>query len=594
MQQQQRIQEQQQQLQLQARNDWERQRDQQRSSLTSAANDAQQLAWDASSSNRPFPLSGATADSQVLQPISFANLNFEEEDEDDPDFNPDMNPDLPLPSAWSMAVQDIVDSEASKAAAAARRASGHSPIGREAALAPGLTPETGANTLGGNSPVSPMPPQLRSSDTALHAGGLGLQTTERSGSEENRGHGTGALLAPQSHDARSARASPSTRAPSANLEPHPATESRPRHNTANHESVEPSDDEDDDADEDNDDGNDGSAPGSSTGKRKRGRKAVYSEQEAARRRRERNAEYARNRRRRQKEEREAQQSVTGASVDPLSKRATSSKPQAQLDEDTIELRIENKMLRAELDRLRDENADLREDNARLRAYKELKYLDHGRAPISSRRRLADSMDHDDDYSRRRSAHSRRFEVTEESEEDGRDRRWSKSNADRYDRGSRMTRQGRASHTRDTSFDSPDDFESRGSTSHARTSGKRRERSASITSDEETQRAMRSRKTARDTLDSDGRELGRSKASSNRRSAGLHWSAQDTREHSVDCDSLGGGECLQDGERGGGTRESLRARQLLPGLLAASGLDAAGSRELARLLEHQQQRQHRRH
>ncbi|KAJ1586143.1 hypothetical protein NDA11_007260 [Ustilago hordei] len=56
------------------------------------------------------------------QSLQFADLDFEDEDEDDPDFNPDLNPDLPLPSAWSLAVQDVVASEESRAAASAAAA----------------------------------------------------------------------------------------------------------------------------------------------------------------------------------------------------------------------------------------------------------------------------------------------------------------------------------------------------------------------------------------------------------------------------------------------------------------------------------------
>lgn len=58
----------------------------------------------------------------AYQPLQFADLDFEDEDEDDPDFNPDLNPDLPLPSAWSLAVRDVVASEESRAAAAAAAA----------------------------------------------------------------------------------------------------------------------------------------------------------------------------------------------------------------------------------------------------------------------------------------------------------------------------------------------------------------------------------------------------------------------------------------------------------------------------------------
>jgi hypothetical protein len=59
----------------------------------------------------------------AYRPLHFADLDFEDEDEDDPDFNPDLNPDLPLPSAWSLAVRDVVASEKSRAAAAAVAAS---------------------------------------------------------------------------------------------------------------------------------------------------------------------------------------------------------------------------------------------------------------------------------------------------------------------------------------------------------------------------------------------------------------------------------------------------------------------------------------
>ena len=120
----------------------------------------------------------------AYQSLHFADLVFEDEDEDDPDFNPDLNPDLPLPSAWSLAVRDVVASEQSRAAAAAVAAS-HSHSGTPSGAqtpADAIRPDTyiganmhqpsqsrGTSASDSEAAAAPAPPPKRPADTESSA-----------------------------------------------------------------------------------------------------------------------------------------------------------------------------------------------------------------------------------------------------------------------------------------------------------------------------------------------------------------------------------------------------------------------------------------
>nr|CDI57005.1 putative protein [Melanopsichium pennsylvanicum 4] len=125
----------------------------------------------------------APVQSIAYQPLNFADLDFEDEDEDDPDFNPDLNPDLPLPSAWSLAVRDVVASEESRAAAAAAAAvASHSgtPSGNQTPATNGLLNDTYRASNPQPSDRSPMHTP-RGTDTCRAS--LGEQTVQSSGRE---------------------------------------------------------------------------------------------------------------------------------------------------------------------------------------------------------------------------------------------------------------------------------------------------------------------------------------------------------------------------------------------------------------------------
>lgn len=300
----------------------------------------------------PFDLSA----SHRHVPLHFADLDFEDEDEDDPDFNPDLNPDLPLPSAWSMAVRDVVASEESRAAAAAAAvAASHS-----------------GTPSGAQTPADMLRPDS-------YRGGH-PQSTTRSAMPSPLGDGEGRRPSFEQPSARSSMydsfAQASTSAPSASAPPaHPTPfrDDTRRSSTRHATPPPPSASTDVQATASSDvlfspsgrpirasrkrPGSPSSASQSrqtypdlaatstasrqeeaaaeQSAPRKRGRKPVLEPGEAQRRRAQRNVEYQRMRRQVKKAE-ESEQS-----------------------EAVLELKAEVKMLRAELERLRDENAMLR-------------------------------------------------------------------------------------------------------------------------------------------------------------------------------------------------------------------------------------------
>ena len=311
-----------------------------------------------SSSKSSHHLDGNVPDSAVAhnayQALHFADLDFEDEDEDDPDFNPDLNPDLPLPSAWSLAVRDVVASERSRAAAAAVAAS-HSgtPSGAQTPADARQQDSYRAKQLQSSGGQPQMLPSLRGTEahhasvkeqaaqpyrraslaypsSRMHASAVAPGDTVNSGVGESasiQAAGTAssaaapvdrratsdALFSPSSRSVRASR----QRQGSPSLDPQNTRMSAddaglmitvPVPHEMEAEASKP---------------------------RKRGRKPILEPGEAQRRRAQRNIEYQRMRRQVKKVE-ETEQSET-----------------------VLELKAEVKMLRAELERLRDENAMLR-------------------------------------------------------------------------------------------------------------------------------------------------------------------------------------------------------------------------------------------
>uniref|UniRef100_V5GW91 BZIP domain-containing protein n=1 Tax=Kalmanozyma brasiliensis (strain GHG001) TaxID=1365824 RepID=V5GW91_KALBG len=302
--------------------------------------------------------------SNAFQPMQFADLEFEEEDEDDPDFNPDLNPDFPFPSAWSMAVQDVVASEESRAAAAAAAvAASHSgtPSGtqtpadvlRADPYRPGnlslagsmehLAPRaSSAAATGGRRPSFEPPPAESSRRPSQVQPSPSVQVasvpSSRPARNEDRwsprrdastpapsfadarpGSRTTVpdhLMSPSGRPVRTSRKRPASPTPASPPRPirmeAPAPSSTPPENEA-----------------------DAEAEAEQNAPKKRGRKAVLEPGEAARRRAQRNIEYQRARRQAKKAE-ESEQTET-----------------------VVELKAEVRVLRAEIERLRDENATLR-------------------------------------------------------------------------------------------------------------------------------------------------------------------------------------------------------------------------------------------
>lgn len=296
----------------------------------------------------------STGNKQV--PLHFADLDFEDEDEDDPDFNPDLNPNLPLPTAWSMAVRDVVASEESRAAAAAAAAAAsHSgtPSGAQTPadmLRPGTVGAGNPQQNGRSDVLLPLgdaegrrssfeQPSARSSrynsfsETPVSAPSTSaaparsVEHDTRRSATRNATPPSLALAGVQANEASNTSGmlfSPSGRPIRASRKrqgsPTTAPQARPMRSDVQATSVTPQRDEND---------------GEQSAPRKRGRKPVLEPGEAQRRRAQRNVEYQRMRRQVKKAE-ESEQS-----------------------EAVLELKAEVKMLRAEMERLRDENAMLR-------------------------------------------------------------------------------------------------------------------------------------------------------------------------------------------------------------------------------------------
>ncbi|PWN52387.1 hypothetical protein IE53DRAFT_409469 [Violaceomyces palustris] len=274
-----------------------------------------------------FSSSANTPSQTASRPMGFADLVFEDEDEDDPDFNPDINSEFPLPSAWNLAVQDVVGSEESRAAAAAAAAAAKD-LGTV-----GATPTSGVekdrDTFEGRQRAGTPPTQTDSAAgltfvQVVSPSGRPMRSTRR----KNASDPTDSL---QGQDAANQTGMNHVRGMEVNVmvedghqERHGSTEAGPP--------------------------------------KKRGRKAYYTEEEARRRRLERNAHYAREKRRRMREEKEAAEAAKAAEKEATTWESEKVIPRDQdvrLKEAFLELRAENRMLRAELERMREENARLR-------------------------------------------------------------------------------------------------------------------------------------------------------------------------------------------------------------------------------------------
>lgn len=265
---------------------------------------------------------------------------FEDEDEDDPDFNPDMNPNLPLPSAWSLAVQDVVGSKESRAAAAAVAAS------------------SSANTPAARTPVGSRYPEVEITQPSVHSSlessrrgsytnANKRQRTEHSDEDDFRPNDLEPPpvfpLSPSGRPVRSTRLRPQSPAETTGKGSQARSQTSQarvtsRSPSANEASGIPASRASQNAEPSHEDGRRSpstAAAGEGNGPRKRGRKPYLDAEEAQRRRAERNIEYQRQRRQMKRVE------------------------NIEQSETVMELRAEVKMLRAELSRLRDENATLR-------------------------------------------------------------------------------------------------------------------------------------------------------------------------------------------------------------------------------------------
>ncbi|TKY85224.1 hypothetical protein EX895_006304 [Sporisorium graminicola] len=317
----------------------------------------------------PQPFTGADSSydlstSQRPQPLHFADLDFEDEDEDDPDFNPDLNPDLPLPSAWSLAVRDVVASEESRAAAAAAAVAASQSGTPSGAQTPAdmLRPDSykAANAQATSDGRSAMPSPLgdaegrrssfelpsarpsrynsfaQASTSATSASAFAPPSHSTPTQRDVRQTSTRQVTPPLSSTLAGVQADDAPRASDLLFSPsgRPIRASRKRPGSPSF------------ASQSRQSRADVAAPLAASRReetaaaeqgppRKRGRKPVLEPGEAQRRRAQRNVEYQRMRRQVKKAE-ESEQSET-----------------------VLELKAEVKMLRAEMERLRDENAMLR-------------------------------------------------------------------------------------------------------------------------------------------------------------------------------------------------------------------------------------------
>ncbi|SJX60972.1 uncharacterized protein SRS1_12228 [Sporisorium reilianum f. sp. reilianum] len=311
----------------------------------------------------PFTGAGSSYDlsaSHREQRLHFADLDFEDEDEDDPDFNPDLNPDLPLPSAWSLAVRDVVASEESRAAAAAAAvAASHSgtPSGAQTP-ADMLRPDShtaGNPQASSNARSAMISPSEDTEGRRLsfeHPSARSSRFNSFAQASTSAVSASASASAPPSHstpiqqDARRSSTRHATPPPSSALDgvqaegapvasdvlfspsgrPIRASRKRPGSPSSGAPSKQAHPDLA---------ATPAASPAEESAPRKRGRKPVLEPGEAQRRRAQRNVEYQRMRRQVKKAE-ESEQSET-----------------------VLELKAEVKMLRAEMERLRDENAMLR-------------------------------------------------------------------------------------------------------------------------------------------------------------------------------------------------------------------------------------------
>ncbi|SPO38098.1 uncharacterized protein PSFLO_03575 [Pseudozyma flocculosa] len=310
--------------------------------------------------------------------LGFADLVFEEEDEDDPDFNPDLNPDLPMPSAWSLAVQDVVSSKSSKAAALAAAASARpSPAGAEHTPAQEVTANADAQRQRTIARATERQRPLQATSAsipekqptrALATAPSGNVRTDIEGQREpqhNTSHTASRGLAMPRDDQVRAQVLSGSRL---EVEADSPMQMSIQELAGAHRHSEPATSATQPAavaatpsrDGAPESGHDATEEASPSAEIKRGRKRLFTDEERRLRKLERQAEYARARRARLREERKAEQgsATPGAS----SGRAASGRMSTQ---EALELRAEVSMLRSEMEKLREENARLRACQERI-------------------------------------------------------------------------------------------------------------------------------------------------------------------------------------------------------------------------------------